>query len=174
MRPSDTRKRHDATDRSKTRDSLSWYAHELEDDADMPAERRAHLTSRLRRMMRTYRTPTERDFAAVEERMYAATTDPEVPAVERRKLLASWLSSLKELGMVAKRLRGRDIEAAPRRKASPFAAPAASRPKRSPFSAPAPETETEGAPDESGHAAESDTRTGEKDGLRPDGDIPAA
>jgi len=161
MRRPDTRKTHTSMDRSPVRDSLAFYAHELA-GSDMDADRRAHLTARLRRMMRRFLDPTTRDFALAAEKLYAVSIDPAVPPNERRKALASWLSAMKELGLVAKRTRGASADPLPQRnRPSPFAAPAETAPRRarrSPFEAPAPE------PDDSGHEAETDARGGEEGG----------
>jgi len=127
MKRKDTRKRHG---RSARLDSLTWLLREVQASA-LPEDRKAHLVARVRRFMRVYREVEQRDLAAAEVRLYGVLLDPDVPAGERRKAAAQWLTAQRELRMVRHRsAAGRErVPEAPRRSRSIFTAPVRSRQK---------------------------------------------
>lgn len=72
----------------------------------MDERRKRHLQRRLRRAMRLYSTPLQRDLACCAERHYGDAIDPNMPKGDRRRALGSWGISQKELALVSRRLRG--------------------------------------------------------------------
>jgi len=95
----DTRSTHG---RSARLDSLTWLLREVP-EWGLPADRKRHLEARVRRHMRTYHEPEQRDLAAAEVRLYGVLLDPVAPSGERRRAAAQWLTAQRELRMVRRR-----------------------------------------------------------------------